>query len=119
MIERIVDERHGSQGENDVEAVGGRRNMGSMPRGEWTVPDERSVSVDIDGNEWFGFVNIRWLRHKVEQGDDEVLVKVVRVAENTFTGRMPGNAIEKSFFEGQLAKAIPNDNLQAGHSGSP
>ena len=112
---------------NDTEVRGRTTLRLSVGDGIWVpcrvangpFPDERSVSVDIDGNEWFGFVNIRWLRHKVEEGDDEVLVKVVRVAENTFTGRMPGNAIEKSFFEGQLAKVIPNDNLQAGHSGSP
>lgn len=108
----------------DKDVRGGTRLNLSVGDGIWVpcrvgngpFPDERRVSVDIDGNEWFGFVNIRWLRHKVKEGDDEILVKVVDVSENTFTGRMPGNSIERSFFEGQLAKVAPNDNLQTRHS---
>ena len=35
--------------------------------------DERMVLIMADGNEWFGFVNVRWLRRHGSEDTDEVL----------------------------------------------
>ena len=68
--------------------------------------NERRVRIEIDGNEWFGFVNTQWLRNKAEQGPDEVLVKVVNVKGDAFQAIVPGNAPKPSLFEGQMDRAV-------------
>lgn len=68
--------------------------------------DERAVHVQVDGREWSGFVNIKWLKKRVEKGTDEVLARVVDVdVENrTFHARIPGHALQSELFEGRVRR---------------
>ena len=77
--------------------------------------DERMVLVELDGSQWFGFVNERWLYQKVTIGDDHVLGKVVEVTDNgTFSAMIPGNAPGSSTIEGSVDKWTPvSDSLQS------
>ena len=79
--------------------------------------DERMVLVELDGAQWFGFVNERWLYQKVATGEDHVLGKVVDVTTNgTFSAMIPGNAPGSSTIEGSVDKWTPvSDPLQARH----
>ena len=75
--------------------------------------DERMVLVSADDNEWFGFVNVRWLRKNGSGNQDEVLAKVVDVEGPTFRARIPGNALQSELFQGRVDRAVPNDPVQA------
>ena len=75
--------------------------------------DERMVLIMADGNEWFGFVNVRWLRNRRSEGNDEVLATVVDVDGPTFHARIPGNALRTRLFQGRVERAIPGDSVQA------
>ena len=69
--------------------------------------DERAVLVEADGEEWSGFVNVRWLKDGVEKGADQVLARVVEVEGQTFHARIPGDALQGELFEGRVARAKP------------
>ena len=76
--------------------------------------DERRVLVDAGDNRWFGFVDCRWLKNKVEEGEDEILAKVVLVEGDTFQARMPGDAPRSSLFVGSTDRLVPQpDSVQA------
>ena len=66
--------------------------------------DERAVHVQADGKEWSGFVNVKWLKNRVERGSDEVLAKVVDVEGQTFHARIPGHALQSELFEGHVGR---------------
>ena len=77
--------------------------------------DERAVHVQADGKEWSGFVNVKWLKKRVEKGFDEVLAKVVDVNGQTFHARIPGHALQSELFEGnvkRVRRADPHGPLQ-------
>ena len=69
--------------------------------------DERMVLIRERGNEWFGYVNTRWLQVGVGEGNDKVSAKVVQVdgSTGTFTARIPGNAPVPSTVGGDVARA--------------
>ena len=69
--------------------------------------DERMVLVVADGNEWFGFVNVRWLRRHGSEDTDEVLAKVIDVDGPTFHARISGNALQAKLFQGRVEHAVP------------
>ncbi len=75
--------------------------------------DERMVLIMADGNEWLGFVNVRWLRNQRTEGNDEVLATVVDVDDPTFRARIPGSALQSRFFQGRVDHAVPGDPVQA------
>ena len=75
--------------------------------------DERMVLVVADGNEWFGFVNVRWLRRHGSEDTDEVLAKVIDVDGPTFHARISGNALQAKLFQGRVEHAVPGDSVQA------
>lgn len=82
-------------------------------------PDERMVLVRWEGSEWSGFVNTEWLRHGVEQGDDEVLAKITAVDGRRFTAIMPGSPFGSSIVEGPVDRWVPADDpISASHSES-
>ena len=70
--------------------------------------DERMVLVEGDKGEWFGFVNVRWLKSGEDEGTDEVLARVVEVDGSMFKARIPGNAPRKGLFEGRVAHVAPS-----------
>ena len=80
--------------------------------------DERAVHVQADGKEWSGFVNVKWLKKRVEKGSDEVLAKVVDVEGQTFHARIQGHALQSELFEGcvervkHVGRAGPNGPLE-------
>ena len=79
--------------------------------------DERMVLVTWEDSEWFGFVNTEWLRHQVEEGDDEVLAKVTAIEGDRFRAIMPGDAPVPSLIEGDVAPWVPvDDSLDASHT---
>ena len=63
--------------------------------------DERMVLVKGDDSEWFGFVNVRWLR-KDRTGPNEVLAKVVDVEWPSYRARIPGFAPKSGLFQGRI-----------------
>ena len=69
--------------------------------------DERMVLVIADDSEWFGFVNVRWLKKRGSEGKDEVLARVVDVEGPTFRARIPGNAPQSELFQGRVDRAVP------------
>ena len=75
--------------------------------------DERMVLVIADGSEWFGFVNVRWLKKRGSEGRDEVLARVVDIDGPTFHARIPGNALQSKLFQGRVDRAVPSDPVQA------
>ena len=75
--------------------------------------DERMVLVIADGSEWFGFVNVRWLKKRGLEDRDEVLARVVDVEGPTFHARIPGNALQSELFQGRVDRAVPSDPVQA------
>ena len=75
--------------------------------------DERMVLVIADDSEWFGFVNVRWLKKKGLEDQDEVLARVVDVEGPTFRARIPGSALQSELFQGRVDRAVLNDPLQA------
>lgn len=75
--------------------------------------DERMVLIVADGSEWFGFVNVRWLRRHGSGDTDEVLAKVVDVDGPTFHASIPGNALQTRLFQGRVEHAVPGDSVQA------
>ena len=80
--------------------------------------DERAVHVQADGKEWSGFVNVRWLKDRVEKGSDQVLARVVDVEGQTFHARILGHALQSELFEGHVGRverAVPHGSLQARH----
>lgn len=111
-------------GERDVHA-GGWEPMLRVGVGVWMpcqvrrgpFPDERMVLVRWEGSEWSGFVNTEWLRHGVEQGDDEVLAKITAVEGRRLTAIMPGSPFGSSIIEGPVDRWVPaDDSIQASHS---
>ena len=75
--------------------------------------DERMVLIKAGGNEWLGFVNVRWLKKHGSQDTDEVLAKVVDVDGPTFQARIPGNALQTRLIQGRVEHAVPSDSVQA------
>lgn len=77
--------------------------------------DERLVLVQVEGSEWFGFVQARWLKDRVSEGADEVLASVVDVRERTFRARIPGDSFRSSLIEGKLdcARLVAEGNEPA------
>ena len=75
--------------------------------------DERMVLVIADDSEWFGFVNVRWLKKQGSEKQDEVQARVVDVEGHTFRARIPGNALQSELFQGRVDRAVPNDSVQA------
>lgn len=71
--------------------------------------DERTVFVSHEGNDWSGFVNVRWLK----SGGDDVLATVVSVNNRTFMARIRGHALRKGLFEGRTERAVHRGSLQA------
>ena len=83
-------------------------------------PDERMVLVRWEGSEWSGFVNAEWLRHRVDEGHDEVLAKITAVEGERFTAIMPGSSFGSSTVEGYVDRWVPADDpVQTSHSEEP
>ena len=76
-------------------------------------PDERMVLVKADGSEWFGFVNVRWLKNSIEDGANDVLARVVNIEGPIFSALIPGNAPNSGLFEGRVDRAVPCGSLEA------
>ena len=80
---------------------------------------ERRVRINVEGNNWFGFVNTRWLESKVEEGNDRILVTVVSIDQgNVFKAVVPGSAPVRSQFEGKIqnVEAIGSDSVKEAHT---
>ena len=75
--------------------------------------DDRMVLVVADGSEWFGFVNVRWLRRHGSEDTGEVLAKVIDIDGPTFHARIPGSALQTKLFQGRVEHAVPGDSVQA------
>ena len=71
--------------------------------------NERRVLIDTGENEWFGFVSTDWLLNKEEEGDDQILVKVVSIEGDIFHAIVPGSAPQPALFEGHLSHVGPWD----------
>jgi hypothetical protein len=69
--------------------------------------------VASNGADWFGYVNVRFLRTGVEQGHDAVLGTVVEVKGETFSARIPGYTPAASLFEGVTERAQPSGAVEA------
>lgn len=81
--------------------------------------DERMVLVSLGGNQWFGFVNTKWLREGIEQGADLVLAKVTEISGDSFTAIVPGNAPNPSVIQGRIDQWRPvGDSVETGHRAS-
>lgn len=68
--------------------------------------DERMVLVKGESGDWFGFVNVRWLRNENERGKNEVSAKIVEVDGLTFRAGIPGNAFRRGLLEGRIADRV-------------
>lgn len=110
--------------ERDVHAAGRERSL-RVGVGVWKpcrvrrgpFPDERMVLVRWEGSVWSGFVNAEWLRHRVEEGPDDVLAKVRAVDGERFTAIMPGISFGSSTVEGHVDRWVPADDpVQTSHS---
>lgn len=75
-------------------------------------PDERMVLVSSDGEEWFGYVNVRHLQRGVEEGEDMVMATIVEVRGDVFTARIKGHTPAASLFLGHTERAVPGGPLQ-------
>lgn len=47
--------------------------------------DERTVLVSSDDSDWSGFVNVRWLKSRGDNDNDQVLATVVSIDGTTVT----------------------------------
>lgn len=70
------------------------------------------VLVRVEDSEWFGFVNIRWLREKVETGEDNVIARVVNVEGPEFSALIPGNAPNSGLIERRVDHAVHCDSVE-------
>ena len=71
--------------------------------------NERMVHIDAGGNRWVGFVATHWLKHKIDEGEDEILLKVVEVSGETFSAMVPGNSLKRSLFKGRTEQLFSSD----------
>jgi hypothetical protein len=71
------------------------------------------VLVASNGADWFGYVNVRFLKAGIERGQDAVLGTVVEVRGDTFSARIPGYTPAASLFEGVTERALPSGSVEA------
>ena len=89
-------------------AVGSRVWLPCEVRSGPFVDERKVLIVDEDGNEWFGFVNVRWLKNSDQiQGNNEVLASVANVEGTTFHARIPGTAPRSGLFKASTTRVAP------------
>lgn len=64
--------------------------------------NERMVFVDDDVGQWFGFVDVRWLKSGEDEGSDQVLARIVDVDGTQFKASIPGYAPRRRLFRGRV-----------------
>jgi hypothetical protein len=75
--------------------------------------DERTIVVSTDDSDWSGFVNVRWLKSRGDNDNDQVLATVVSIDGTTFAARIRGDALHDRLFRGRTERAIHSGSLQA------
>ena len=66
--------------------------------------NERMVLVQDDIGQWFGFVDVRWLKGGEDEGRDQVLAKIVDIDGPQFKARIPGYAPQRRLFQGRVER---------------
>lgn len=66
--------------------------------------NERMVLVEDEIGQWFGFVDIRWLRDGESEGTDQVLAQIVDVDGTTFRAKIPGYAPKSRLVQGPVER---------------
>ena len=77
------------------------------------VDECKVVIVDEEGNEWIGFVNVRWLqRPDTIRGQNAVLARVANVDGGTFQARIPGTALRSQLLRASTDRVARIDAVQ-------
>lgn len=66
--------------------------------------DERVVRVESEAGEWVGFVQASFLKEPISTGTTYVQAVVVEVDGETFTARLPGQAVTPLLFKGVTSR---------------
>ena len=61
-------------------------------------PDERMVRIQIDGEEWYGFVHVSMLTEKIQEGKSMIRVEIIDIKDNHLYLRIPGEPVNQTLF---------------------
>jgi len=58
--------------------------------------NERVVRVDTPNGPWVGFVNVRYLKEPIENGETEIQARVISANGKTIEVSLPGHSVASS-----------------------